>query len=261
MRSPRDARTTVDIARELPLREAAVTVDHALSRAVTTLPSSRLSCERQHRWPGDTEGPSAIAFGDPRAESALESYARLVFLDGGLPGSRTPGGVLGRISLAVASASTSGGQSSAPSGKQTVSRSTRQRHRANAADCSAGRSSATSNSLIAASSSFISAGRTRLSVPPIWSAGSAPPSTAAPAVPPPPHLARRRTTNNPPRRLASACHFVHGIRSFVRLSYGCHAQSRASVGRWAVWVGLRFWWSGTGRGLVTIDGWSGLCLP
>ncbi|TCC05254.1 hypothetical protein [Kribbella soli] len=79
-----DARTTVDIARELPLREAAVTVDHALSRSVS-LAELEAVLERQHRWPGIRKAREAVALGDPRSESALESYARLVFADGGLP--------------------------------------------------------------------------------------------------------------------------------------------------------------------------------
>jgi hypothetical protein len=79
-----DARTTVDIARELPLREAVVTVDHALSRSVT-LAELEAVLERQCRWPGVRKAQAAVALGDPRSESALESYARFVFADGGLP--------------------------------------------------------------------------------------------------------------------------------------------------------------------------------
>ncbi|TDO61023.1 hypothetical protein EV651_107297 [Kribbella sp. VKM Ac-2571] len=79
-----DARTTVDIARELPLREAAVTVDHALSGSVS-LAELEAVLERQYRWPGVRKARAAVALGDPRSESALESYARMVFADGGLP--------------------------------------------------------------------------------------------------------------------------------------------------------------------------------
>ena len=79
-----DARTTVDIARERPLREAAVTVDHALAQAV-----SRDELEAvlagQRQWPGVRTARSAVAFGDPRSESALESFARAVFSEAGLP--------------------------------------------------------------------------------------------------------------------------------------------------------------------------------
>ena len=79
-----DARTTVDIARELPLREAVVTVDHALSRAVSRAELDAV-IERQYRWPGVQTARAAIALGNPRSESALESFARVVFADAGLP--------------------------------------------------------------------------------------------------------------------------------------------------------------------------------
>ncbi len=79
-----DARTTVDLARELPLCEAVVTVDHALTGSV-----SRAELEfvlaRQKRWPGVQRARRAVAFGDPRAESALESFARARFAEAGLP--------------------------------------------------------------------------------------------------------------------------------------------------------------------------------
>ncbi|MGW1341611.1 hypothetical protein ACWCOV_11195 [Kribbella sp. NPDC002412] len=79
-----DSRTTVDIARERPLPEAVVTVDHALTLAV---PRTELEAVlvRQKRWPGIKAAREAVAFGDPRAESALESYARAVFAAAGLP--------------------------------------------------------------------------------------------------------------------------------------------------------------------------------
>jgi hypothetical protein len=79
-----DARTTVDIARELPLREAVVTVDHALARQV---PPDELKTllERQSGWPGVQVAREAVALGDPRSESALESFARTVFAEAGLP--------------------------------------------------------------------------------------------------------------------------------------------------------------------------------
>lgn len=80
-----DARTTVDIARELPLRQAMVTVDHALCGSVS-LAELEAVLERQHRWPGVRKARAAVALGDSRSESALESYARVVFADGGLPG-------------------------------------------------------------------------------------------------------------------------------------------------------------------------------
>ncbi|MFI7060947.1 hypothetical protein ACIBL3_08195 [Kribbella sp. NPDC050124] len=79
-----DARTTVDLARELPLREAVVTVDHALSRSVSRADLEAV-LDRQYRWPGVRRARVAVAFGNPRSESALESYARAVFAEAGLP--------------------------------------------------------------------------------------------------------------------------------------------------------------------------------
>ena len=79
-----DARTTVDIARELPLREAVATVDHALSGSVSRAELEAV-LERQYRWPGVQNARAAIDLGDPRAESVLESYARAIFAQSGLP--------------------------------------------------------------------------------------------------------------------------------------------------------------------------------
>jgi len=61
------ARTVVDLARELPEREAVVTIDS------------------QYRWPGVRRARRAVATADPGSESALESIARLAFVNGGLP--------------------------------------------------------------------------------------------------------------------------------------------------------------------------------
>jgi hypothetical protein len=79
-----DARTTVDIARELPVREAVTTVDHALSRGVCHADLEAM-LTRQHRWPGIRNARTAVALADPHSESALESYARVVFVESGLP--------------------------------------------------------------------------------------------------------------------------------------------------------------------------------
>ncbi|NIK60285.1 hypothetical protein [Kribbella shirazensis] len=78
------ARTTVDIARELPFREAVVTVDHALARSVSRSELDAVLA-RQYQWPGVAKARAVVAFADPRAESALESYARATFAERGLP--------------------------------------------------------------------------------------------------------------------------------------------------------------------------------
>jgi hypothetical protein len=79
-----EARTVVDLARELPLRESMVTVDHALTFAVTRAALEEV-LQRQQGWPGINRARAAVAFGDPRSESALESIARVAFADAGLP--------------------------------------------------------------------------------------------------------------------------------------------------------------------------------
>jgi hypothetical protein len=79
-----DARTVVDIARHSPLRESIVTVDHALAQSVTRDELNAV-LERQHRWPGIRSAREAVAFGNPLSESALESFARVVFAEAGLP--------------------------------------------------------------------------------------------------------------------------------------------------------------------------------
>jgi hypothetical protein len=79
-----DARTTVDLARELPFAQAVVTADHALTVAVTHEELEDV-VRRQHRWPGIARARSVLAFADPRSESALESFARAAFAEAGLP--------------------------------------------------------------------------------------------------------------------------------------------------------------------------------
>ena len=79
-----DARTTIDLARELPLEEAVVTVDHALAVSVPRT-ELELVLRRQRRWPGVKRARAAVAIADPRSESALESFARVRFLQAGLP--------------------------------------------------------------------------------------------------------------------------------------------------------------------------------
>ncbi|MER7250141.1 hypothetical protein [Kribbella sp. NPDC000426] len=78
------ARTVVDLARELPVREAIVTVDHALFLG-TPVTELQAVVARQQRWPGSLNARAAIDFGDARSESVLESLARRAFAAAGLP--------------------------------------------------------------------------------------------------------------------------------------------------------------------------------
>jgi hypothetical protein len=78
------ARTVVDLARELPFREATVTIDHALRIGLRPTELEEVVV-RQSQWPGIGRARIALAFGDPLAESALESIARVIFAAAGLP--------------------------------------------------------------------------------------------------------------------------------------------------------------------------------
>ncbi|MDX6262298.1 MAG: hypothetical protein QOH84_3986 [Kribbellaceae bacterium] len=78
------ARTAVDLARELPVREAVVTIDHAL-RSGTTVAALQAVLDSQYQWPGIRGAREAVALADAGSESALESIARLAFAAGGLP--------------------------------------------------------------------------------------------------------------------------------------------------------------------------------
>lgn len=78
------ARTVVDLARELPMAEAVVTLDHALAVYVTRAEIAAV-LGRQSGWPGIARARAAVEFADPRSGSALESIARVAFADQGLP--------------------------------------------------------------------------------------------------------------------------------------------------------------------------------
>lgn len=79
------ARTVVDLARALPFRAAVVAADSALRQrraSATELQSVLAVCAR---WRGASRAAAVIAFADGRSESPLESIARVVFRDCGLP--------------------------------------------------------------------------------------------------------------------------------------------------------------------------------
>ncbi len=79
------ARTVIDVARTTPFRDGVVTADSALRRNKTTKQDLRDVAARMARWPGIARARDVIAFADHRAESPLESIARVAFRDGGLP--------------------------------------------------------------------------------------------------------------------------------------------------------------------------------
>lgn len=79
------ARTVIDLARSLEFRAGVVAADSALHRKLVTkaeLESIRADCSG---WPGATRAAEVVAFADALSESVLESLARVVFRDCGLP--------------------------------------------------------------------------------------------------------------------------------------------------------------------------------
>jgi hypothetical protein len=79
------ARTVVDLARNLPFRAGVVAADSALHQRLTTKDELRSVLAACSRWPGTGIAVDVIRFADKRSESPLESIARVVFRDCGLP--------------------------------------------------------------------------------------------------------------------------------------------------------------------------------
>jgi len=79
------ARTVVDLARGSSLRAGVVTADSALRLGLTTPAELQRAIADCARWPGITRARQVAAFSDGRSESALESLARVVFHEQGLP--------------------------------------------------------------------------------------------------------------------------------------------------------------------------------
>ena len=77
-------RTVIDLARTTPFPEAVVAADAALRAELTTKGQLLTIAEVCHRWPGIQQARRVIEFSDERAESALESCARLAFAEAGL---------------------------------------------------------------------------------------------------------------------------------------------------------------------------------
>jgi len=79
------ARTVVDLARTLSFRAGVVTADSALRRKLVTKAELTAVLATCTRWQGALRAAAVIAFADGRAESPLESIARITFKDCGLP--------------------------------------------------------------------------------------------------------------------------------------------------------------------------------
>lgn len=77
-------RTVVDLARDSSFMSAVVTADSALRAGVTTKEALVAVCDACAGWPGIRQARRAVDFSDPRAESVLESCARVIFAEHGL---------------------------------------------------------------------------------------------------------------------------------------------------------------------------------
>jgi Transcriptional regulator, AbiEi antitoxin/Protein of unknown function (DUF559) len=79
------ARTVVDLARTLEFRAGVVSADSALRQKLVTKPDLHAVLAACSQWRGARRAADVIEFSDGRAESPLESIARVVFRDCGLP--------------------------------------------------------------------------------------------------------------------------------------------------------------------------------
>jgi very-short-patch-repair endonuclease/predicted transcriptional regulator of viral defense system len=82
-------RTVVDLARVSPFMSAVVTADSALRTAAnradfTSKEALLAACDACAGWTGIRQARRGVDFSDPRAESALESCARVIFHEHGL---------------------------------------------------------------------------------------------------------------------------------------------------------------------------------
>ena len=79
------ARTVADLARTLPFTDAVVVADSALNQEKVTKPElEQILQQFAAGWPGVRQARRVIDFADERAESPLESAARVVFAEAGL---------------------------------------------------------------------------------------------------------------------------------------------------------------------------------
>lgn len=79
------ARTVVDLARSLPFLEGVAAADSALHLGITTKPQLRHVLGGCAHWPGAARARQVVDFSDGLSESVLESAARVVFAQAGLP--------------------------------------------------------------------------------------------------------------------------------------------------------------------------------
>ena len=79
------SRTVVDLARTLSFGEGVVVADSALRQKLTSKKALGTVLADCPRWPGIRQASAVVEFADGLAESVLESIARVLFRDCGLP--------------------------------------------------------------------------------------------------------------------------------------------------------------------------------
>jgi hypothetical protein len=94
-------RTVADLARVLPFMDAVTVVDSALHKHKTTKQKMR-DLLAGTRWPGKNAAERVIDFSDGLAESVLESCARVIFHQAGLPAPRLQAEFLDHATLSIA---------------------------------------------------------------------------------------------------------------------------------------------------------------
>lgn len=78
------ARTVIDLARTLPFTDGVVAADSALHEEKAVKPELGKILDACAQWPGIRQARRVVEFADERAESPLESAARVVFDQSGL---------------------------------------------------------------------------------------------------------------------------------------------------------------------------------
>lgn len=79
------ARTVLDLARSLPYAEGVIAADSALQERIITKDQLQAILPFFAGWPGTGKARRVVEFSDPLARSPLESAARVVFAEHGLP--------------------------------------------------------------------------------------------------------------------------------------------------------------------------------
>jgi predicted transcriptional regulator of viral defense system len=95
-------RTVIDIARTSAFLEGVVVADSALHERHTSKTDLRRVLARSAQWPGTTTAKKVVEFASELAESPLESCARVVFHERGLPPPQLQVPVFGRSGTLIA---------------------------------------------------------------------------------------------------------------------------------------------------------------